>query len=152
MLYSKCYYSIEHMFMKDIIQDPKNNVDLETFVGISTSLAWIEKMWDEKFKNIEEQIAVIKEIQEKQNAMDRQIWELTRNIGDLSDVVNNINKEVGGLKNAFTKDLNDFQKDLNQIGLSNFLKNHWWKLGGFVVALGTILGTVGEMLYRVHPK
>lgn len=36
-------------------------------------------------------------------------------------------------------------------GIYYFIKQNWWKIGGFILTFATILGAIGEFLYRLPP-
>lgn len=40
---------------------------------------------------------------------------------------------------------------LEHSGVSYFIRTNWWKIGGFILTFSTILGAIGEYLYRLPP-
>jgi hypothetical protein len=112
--------------------DSKDNI--ETLAELRATIPYLEKWWEERFEIIENKMSTVEEIREKQLLMDKQLWEITRNVSDLTKTVSTIHTDIKDLKQS--------------IGISNFLKHNWWKLAGFIVACGTILGSLVEYFYR----
>ena len=47
--------------------------------------------------------------------------------------------------------LDDLEVKFKRSTLTYFFKNNWWKVTSFVIGLATILGGLGEYLYRLPP-
>lgn len=55
------------------------------------------------------------------------------------------------LIDTLKKKVSDVHERQEKSGIQHFLRQNWWKLASFVVALGTIIGAVMEYLYRLPP-
>ena len=56
------------------------------------------------------------------------------------------------VENEFIKRrLKSIDEKLARTGVVYFLKHNWWKLSAFIISTATVLGALGEYLYRLPP-
>lgn len=101
--------------------------DLETLVELKTSQQYIAKEIDYILMRL---ASFEKEIKTHEH----QLWENRRNIADVS------------------RETSSVEQILKKTPLKDFFKNNWWKLLPFIIAVSTLLGWVGEYLYKLSPK
>lgn len=47
--------------------------------------------------------------------------------------------------------LEELEDKFKRSTLAYFIKNNWWKVGGFILAASSIFGFIGDILYRLPP-
>jgi hypothetical protein len=100
--------------------------DYGEFVTLSTTMNFIRK-------DIEAIKDTLEMVQDRQERYDQNLWEFGHEVKEIRDHLQNIAK-----------------KQLTS-GMGYFLRANWWKIGGFIISAATILGAIGEYLYRLPP-
>lgn len=98
--------------------------DFNELIETKTSLKFIEDQIKE-FKEL------LKYLVAKQDKNSEQILKVTLDLNDLKINVTNL------------------LISYNRIGLFNFIKNHWWKIGTFILSIATILAAVGDYCLKL---
>jgi hypothetical protein len=99
----------------------------------SILLERLEVISNYSIKRIDTIEAIIKSIEAKSYLVDKEFLKIKYELRDIYKQIDNI------------------QSIQKRSGIMYFLKQNWWKLGGFILAFSTILGAIGEYLYRLPP-
>lgn len=102
-------------------------MDEETLACVKTAQKFIEREIHYLFTHMGK-------AEENLQFHDKSLWEVERDIEELR------------------KDLKSVEQSFHDSPIKHFLKNNWLRLLPFIVALSTVLGALGEYLYRLAPK